>query len=90
MTDSLLHCAVGQTAAPNDALQEQASDGAHTYLYTGETRRLTRDKVTPEYAAILAVCSRYLWVSPYLLHTEVAQLEYEMGEVEAIASVDSA
>lgn len=58
----------------------------HAYYLTGETRRLTRDKVTPEYAALLLVCSKYLWVSPHMLHMEVAQLEYEMAEVEAVAS----
>lgn len=47
---------------------------------------MTRDKVTPDYAAVLTVCSRYLWVSPILLHSEVAQLEYEMAQVEASAS----
>ncbi len=47
---------------------------------------MTRDKVSPDYAAVLTVCSRYLWVSPMQLHAEVAQLEYEMAEVEASAS----
>ena len=58
----------------------------HLYLFTSEYRRMTRDKVTPDYAAVLLVCSRYLWISPMQLHTEVAQLECEMLEVEAAVS----
>lgn len=65
-------------------------NGRHPYYLTGETRRLTRDKVTPEYAALLTVCSTYLWVTPHLLHAEVAQLEYEMAEVEAVAATSAA
>lgn len=43
---------------------------------------MTRDKVTPDYAAVLMVCSRYLGVSPIQLHSEVAQLETEMIQIE--------
>lgn len=66
--------------------QQPVSSEGHSYYMTGETRRSTRDKVTPEYAALLTVCSKSIWVSPYLMHAEVAQLEYEMAEVEAAAS----
>lgn len=68
---------------------EQTDCGGHAYYLTGETRRLSRDKVTPEYAALLTICSNYLWVSPYMLHAEVAQLEYEMAEVEAMAAAST-
>lgn len=63
--------------------------GTHPYYLTGETRRLSRDKVTPEYAALLTACSTYQWVTPHLLHAEVAQLEYEMAEVEAVAAASA-
>ena len=74
---------------PSQAPPAQPS-GKHAYYLTGETRRLTRDKVTPEYAALLTVCSTYLSVTPHLLHAEVAQLEYEMAEVEAVAATSAA
>ena len=48
---------------------------------------MTRDKVTPDYAAVLMVCSRYLGVSPIQLHSEVAQLETEMIQVKNMISV---
>ena len=69
-------------------VEAQAGTGSafHPYLLTGETRRMTRDKVAPDYAAVLLVCSRYLWVSAIQLHSEVAQLEYEMAEVETTVS----
>ncbi|DBA85800.1 TPA: hypothetical protein ACH3X1_005353 [Trebouxia sp. C0004] len=90
---------VGHPAAKGDPRQPASSavdehhetvpteETKHPYLFTGETRsRLTRDKVAPDYAAVLTVCSRYLWITPIQLHAEVAQLEYEMAEVEASAS----
>ena len=70
---------------PSEAAATTSSDG-HLYLHTSEYRRMTRDKVTPDYAAVLLVCSRYLWISPMQLHAEVAQLECEMLEVEAAVS----
>lgn len=73
---------------PQGPAGQMDSEG-HAYYLTGETRRLSRDKVTPEYAALLTVCSRYLWVSPYMLHAEVAQLEYEMAEVEVMAATST-
>lgn len=60
-----------------------SADETHPYLFTRETRRITRDKVTPDYAAVLVVCSRYLGVSPIQLHSEVSQLESEMIQVES-------
>lgn len=51
---------------------------------------MTRDKVTPDYAAVLMVCSRYLGVTPIQLHSEVAQLESEMIQVETLASASVA
>ena len=67
--------AKAQTPAPS-------ADQSQPYLFTKETRRMTRDKVTPDYAAVLMVCSRYLGVSPIQLHSEVTQLETEMIQVE--------
>ena len=67
--------AEAQTYAPS-------ADQSQPYLFTKETRRMTRDKVTPDYAAVLMVCSRYLGVSPIQLHSEVTQLETEMIQVE--------
>ncbi len=88
-----LHAASGDpTQSDSSAVDEDhgtvpTEETKHPYLFTGETRsRLTRDKVAPDYAAVLTVCSRYLWVTPIQLHAEVAQLEYEMAEVEASAS----
>ena len=87
-----LHAASGDTMEPSSAVAEDhgpvpTEETKHPYLFTRETRsKLTRDKVAPDYAAVLTVCSRYLWVSPVQLHAEVAQLEYEMAEVEASAS----
>ena len=63
-----------------------SADETHPYFFTRETRRMTRDKVTPDYAAVLVVCSRYLGVSPIQLHSEVAQLESEMIQVESTTS----
>lgn len=90
---------VGPPAANGDPTQPASSaidedfgsvpteEAKHPYLFTGETRsKLTRDKVAPDYAAVLTVCSRYLFITPIQLHAEVAQLEYEMAEVEASAS----
>ena len=71
--------------AQGDPLAASA-DHPHPYLYTKEARRMTRDKVTPDYAAVLMVCSRYLGVTPIQLHSEVAQLESEMVQVETLAS----
>ena len=88
-----LHVASGDPMpAPSSAVDEEdhspvPTEEMHPYLFTRETRsKLTRDKVAPDYAAVLTVCSRYLWVTPIQLHAEVAQLEYEMAEVEASAS----
>ena len=72
--------AEAQTYAPS-------ADQSQPYLFTKETRRMTRDKVTPDYAAVLMVCSRYLGVSPIQLHSEVTQLETEMIQVENTISV---
>lgn len=63
-----------------------SADQSHPYLYTKEARRMTRDKVTPDYAAVLMVCSRYLGITPIQLHSEVAQLESEVVQVETLAS----
>ena len=68
-----------RTEAQTPAL---SADQSPPYLYTKETRRMTRDKVTPDYAAVLMVCSRYLGVLPIQLHFEVAQLETEMIQVD--------
>jgi len=87
-----LHAASGDPTQPaSSAVDEDrgtvpTEETKHPYIFTRETRsKLTRDKVAPDYAAVLAVCSRYLWVTPIQLHAEVAQLEYEMTEVEASA-----
>ncbi|DBB06941.1 TPA: hypothetical protein ACH3X3_009592 [Trebouxia sp. C0006] len=91
---------VGHPAANGDPQQPASSavddedhgpvpteEAKHPYLFTRESRsKLTRDKVAPDYAAVLTICSRYLWVTPIQLHAEVAQLEHEMVEVEASAS----
>ncbi|KAL0039320.1 hypothetical protein WJX79_003263 [Trebouxia sp. C0005] len=75
------------SAVDEDRRPVPTEEAKHPYLFTGQTRsKLTRDKVAPDYAAVLTVCSRYLWVTPIQLHAEVAQLEYEMAEVEASAS----
>lgn len=71
---------------PNAEPPETSSDQGHPYFHTKEARRMTRDKVTPDYAAVLTVCSRYLGVSPIQLHSEVAQLESEALEVETVVS----
>ena len=88
-----LHDASGDPTQPaSSAIDEDfgsvpTEEAKHPYLFTGETRsKLTRDKVAPDYAAVLTVCSRYLFITPIQLHAEVAQLEYEMAEVEASAS----
>ena len=80
----------GAPALSSEAPSAQLWRNGHPYYLTGETRRLTRDKITPEYAALLTVCSTYLWVTPHLLHAEVAQLEYEMAEVETVAATSAA
>ena len=71
---------------PNAERLKTTADAGHPYLHTKGARRITRDKVTPDYAAVLTVCSRYLGVSAIQLHSEVAQLESEVLEVETTVS----
>ena len=89
-----LHATSGDPQQPASSAVDDEDHGPvpteeakHPYLFTRESRsKLTRDKVAPDYAAVLTICSRYLWVTPIQLHAEVAQLEHEMVEVEASAS----
>ena len=46
------------------------------------------DKIHPQYAMVLAVCSAVLWVKPYLLHGEVNLLEKDVAAAEAEASFE--
>lgn len=46
------------------------------------------DKIPPQYAMVLAVCSAVLWVKPYLLLGEVNLLEKDVAAAEAEASFE--
>ena len=60
----------------------------HRLSMTARSVVASLDKIHPQYAMVLAVCSAALWVKPYLLHGEVSLLEKDLAAAEAEASFE--
>ena len=60
----------------------------HRLSMTARSVVASSDKIHPQYAMVLAVCSAVLWLKPYLLHGEVNLLEKDVAAAEAEASFE--